>query len=78
MTITIAKSPREAFGAQMFRRGEHDVPQDHTDATLDCGVASADVARMWVAGPTQARAVVSVAVMVAATVADEAARAAGE
>lgn len=37
MTISIAKSPREAFGAQMFRRGEHDVPQDHTDATLDEG-----------------------------------------
>ena len=47
-------------------------------AALACGVASADVARMWVAGPTQARAVVEVAVMVAATVADEAARAAGE
>ena len=47
-------------------------------AALACGVASADVARMWVAGPTQARAVVEVAVMVAATAADEAAMAAGE
>lgn len=35
--MTITKSPREAFGAQMFRRGEHDVPQDHSDATLDEG-----------------------------------------
>ena len=41
-------------------------------------IAERDAERMMVAGPTQSRAVVSVAVMVAATVADEAARAAGE
>lgn len=59
-------------------RAECDGCEHYVLRTVSEGAAldAAEVARMMVAGPTQARAVVEVAVTVAATVA-EAARAAG-